>query len=513
MLQERMLKSVVTNTSSPEASIGALGLIVWTLDPETLRCCAINAYMPMVLGYTFDAWLVEQPHWIDRLVAVDDRERCRALLVSARSTAQVQHDDLRFVAADGRIVWMHVLVRLQADHTLCGVLIDISEHKQTEEALRTELTRLHLIGGYVTDVFALYTPDGRYSFVSSSCEELLGYTADELIGSPVEALIHPDDLAEYRHAYATVLADTSAGTLVYRVRTRDGRWRWLETSARAMREAEHGGVVEVYASSRDITQRKQDEDDRAQSLLREQQARAEAEVLRQTDRMKSEFIADISHELRTPLHHIKGYATTLLRPYLHFDEQTTREYLRIITEESDKLERLIVDLLDTSRIETGALRLEFESVQLDDLLNKAVRNWQGVGDHRFALVLPPAVPPIAADPYRLQQVLDNLLSNVVRYTPPGTHTTLQLDVRRDELVVSVCDSGPGIDAAHLPHVFDRFYQAEHPRRRRGNGLGLFICKGIIEQHGGRIWAEVMPDSGTVVRFSLPRRRMSAKGRS
>lgn len=512
MLQERMIDPVVTDAADAGALVGMLGLIAWGLDPDTLCCRSVNHHASAVLGYAAGDWLVEQPHWIDRFVAVDDRERCRALLAAALHTAQTQHDDLRFIAADGRIVWMHTLVQRRADHTLHGVLIDISEHKQTEESLRTELTRLHLIGGYITDMFALYTPDGCYSFVSSSCEHLLGYTPDELIGSAVEALVHPDDLPEYRRIYAALLNDLNAATLVYRVRTHDGRWRWFETSARPMRDAERDEVIEVYAASRDITQRRQDEDDRAQSLLREQQARAEAEVLRQTDRLKSEFIADISHELRTPLHHIKGYATTLLRPYLHFDEQTTREYLRIITEESDKLERLIVDLLDTSRIETGALRLELENVQLDDLLNKVARNWQGVGEHAFELALPPIVPPIAADPYRVQQVLDNLLSNVVRYTPPGTRTTLQIEVRRDELIVSVCDNGPGIDGAHLPHVFERFYQAEQSRQRRGNGLGLFICKGIIEGHGGRIWAEVVPSSGTVVRFSLPRRRIGAKGR-
>jgi PAS domain S-box-containing protein len=391
-------------------------------------------------------------------------------------------------------------------------MFDITAYKQAEDELRERQLRYRFLIEHSTDMLARHALDGRYLYVSSACQTLLGYSSDELLGRSPYTLLHPEDIPALRQAYTALLERHEMCTVSYRIRRKDGRYLWFETSCRAFHAAETNTILEIYTSSRDVTERKRAEEERAQLFMREQRAQAEAEVLRKTDRLKSELIANVSHELRTPLHHIKGYASTLLRPRLPFDETTTQEYLRIITEESDKLERLIVDLLDTSRIESGALSLDIDSVQLDELVRKAVQRWQGIEAHVFGLCIPDIVPPIAADPYRIGQVLDNLLANVVRHTPSHTLTIVSIDVSREQLLVSVADQGPGIGAEHLPYLFDRFYQVDPQsyRRRRGSGLGLFICKGIIEQHGGSIWVEMLPDVGTVFRFTLPRRRSPGK---
>jgi signal transduction histidine kinase len=233
----------------------------------------------------------------------------------------------------------------------------------------------------------------------------------------------------------------------------------------------------------------------------------EVKMLRELDQLKSELIANISHDLGTPLHLIRGCATTLLQGNASLDRATSRLYLDTIVEESDKLGRLIQDLLDASRIEHGTLRLRIGSVEFDRILEQAVRHWRAVGSHRFELHISDEVPPIPGDAHRLTQVVDNLLANAARYTAEQTLIEVELQVNPDALIFSIRDHGPGVSPEHLPHLFDRFYQAGSAAQRhdKGSGLGLFICKGIVDQHGGRIWAEPTPGSGLTFRVCLPRR--------
>jgi len=342
----------------------------------------------------------------------------------------------------------------------------------------------------------------RFSFVNRSAETLLGYPVARWLEEP--GFLVKRVVAEDRASFATLLNGAALGGAHLRGEQRlvaaDGRTVWLTTTVHTEGQQLHGLMT-------DITALKQGEAERVERQVRQDVAAARAEVLQEAEQLRSQFMAAVSHELRTPLHHIKGYASTLLRPHVHFDDDTTREYLRIITEESNHLERLINDLLDTAQIETGKLKLEIESVQLDDLVKRAVERWQGVGDHRFTIELPPAVPPVPADQHRVQQVLDNLIGNVVRHTPAGTEARLSIEVAREEVRLSVEDTGPGISPEHLASLFEPFYQAAPSTRRGGTGLGLFICKGIAEQHGGRIWAELVPGAGAGFRLSLPRRRM------
>ncbi|MBV9789678.1 MAG: PAS domain S-box protein [Chloroflexi bacterium] len=400
---------------------------------------------------------------------------------------------------------MAEIQRLSSSAPACGCT------SEREAQLRASELRYRFMVENSTDMLARHSLDGCYLYVSSACQTLLGYPANELIGRSPYELFHPDDVSMIQQAHAALFDRRDICTVEYRIRHKDGAYLWFETTCRAFRDPETDAIVEIHTTSRDVTQRKRVEEESAQLFMREQRAQAEAEVLRKTDRLKSELIASVSHELRTPLHHIKGYASTLLRPRVQFEPATVQEYLRIITEESDKLERLIVDLLDTSRIETGALSLEIDSVQLNEIIRSVTQRWQGIEAHTLGLCIPDTVPPVAADPYRIEQVLDNLLANVVAHTPSHTLTIVSIEVSREQLLVSVIDQGPGIGAEHLPHLFDRFYRADAPAyRRHGSGLGLYICKGIIEQHGGKIWVDLVPDAGAAFRFTLPRRRSLAK---
>lgn len=240
------------------------------------------------------------------------------------------------------------------------------------------------------------------------------------------------------------------------------------------------------------------------------------EKLEELDRLKSEFLANVSHELRTPLGHIKGCATSLLRRDAHFDAETQREFLSIISEECDRLRRLIDELLDTSQLEAGVLRLQYDTVRLPELIANVVARAPRLSGwtprHRLVVRVPETLPPVAADPRRIDHVLTNLLENAIKYSPRGGTITLAASVAQRQIAVEVRDEGIGIPEEELPRIFERFYCVPQAQNRRplGTGLGLYICRGIVEAHGGTIQATSNQGRGTTICFTLPLRRTASE---
>lgn len=232
----------------------------------------------------------------------------------------------------------------------------------------------------------------------------------------------------------------------------------------------------------------------------------QASALREADRLKSHFISTITHELQTPLGFIKGYATTLLRPNADFDDRSRTEFLHIIDDESDTLSALIDDLLDVSRIEAGALSVTKQPLQAEGLVRRAVERVKARSTgHDFELRLPAGLPSVEADPRRLEQVLRNLLDNAVKYSPEGGLISVSAAAADGMVAIEIEDEGIGIPPEDQARVFERFYRTPGAEAvsRRGVGLGLSICRGIVEAHGGRIWLESRVGEGTKVSFSLP----------
>ncbi len=248
---------------------------------------------------------------------------------------------------------------------------------------------------------------------------------------------------------------------------------------------------------------------------------ARVEALHEADRLRAEFVATVSHELRTPLTSIKGYATTLLRPDVNWNNQTGIEYLSIISEECDKLMQLIDNILEVSRIEAGALRIFPEPIQLNEVMERAVtearrRTPEAVLEWSY----PPIeeMPFVLADPQRIIQVLRNLIQNGIKYSPQPQHISIRvnkpapdLESKEVRVLVSVHDNGVGITLDDQPKIFERFFRVDTgaARRTEGTGLGLAICRGIIEAHGGRIWVESQGlGLGSTFYFTLPVSDMS-----
>ncbi|HSD85759.1 MAG TPA: ATP-binding protein, partial [Anaerolineae bacterium] len=243
--------------------------------------------------------------------------------------------------------------------------------------------------------------------------------------------------------------------------------------------------------------------DNIRSLAAEAKARQEAE---QANELKLKFLAMISHELRTPLTSIKGFATTLLADDVQWHPANQHDFLRTIDEETDKLGDLIEQLLDLSRLEAGTLRIAPKPQTLEHVISTALAQLQTItAEHHLLLDVPRDLPFIRADAERISQVLTNLVGNAARYSPARTAITVTAQ-RVDSMVqIDVIDQGPGIPRQAQARVFEPFQQVGRPPTTRtgGAGLGLAICKGLVEAHGGRIWVQEHSEPGTTISFTLP----------
>ena len=244
---------------------------------------------------------------------------------------------------------------------------------------------------------------------------------------------------------------------------------------------------------------------RAAALLNRklhQETSAQLDALHKKVQLQDDFVATISHELRTPLGFIKGYSTTLLREDTNWDDETKKEFLIIIDEETDRLAALIDNILESAKLQSQTVELTLQPVRLDALIRDVILR---VRTHHKDLNVElqfGEITPIQGDVVRLTQVFDNLFSNTIKYADNST-ITVRIEEVGGNLRIVFSDQGPGIPKMYLPYIFERFYRVPGERLSKGSGLGLYICKQIITAHRGKIWVESEVDKGTTFYIQLP----------
>lgn len=227
---------------------------------------------------------------------------------------------------------------------------------------------------------------------------------------------------------------------------------------------------------------------------------------REAEELKSTFISVISHELKTPVALIKGYVGTLRREDAVWDREIVHDSLEVIEEEADRLAEMIENLLDATRLQAGGLKLNQTDLSLPELAERLAERFRTQSDiHRIEVEFSENFPIILGDETRLRQVVSNLISNAIKYSPLGGVIRVKGQVHPAEVVVCVSDEGQGISLGDAPHIFDRFYRSDQASRTtKGAGLGLYLSRAVIEAHGGRIWVDTKAEMGARICFALPR---------
>ncbi len=240
-----------------------------------------------------------------------------------------------------------------------------------------------------------------------------------------------------------------------------------------------------------------------------EQAR-QAQVLQATEQLQTALLNSISHDLRTPLVSITGALSSLQDQDAQLDEASRRGLIKNAREEADRLNRLVGNLLDMTRVEAGALRLRLEPSDVQDVIGSALAQLDDrLGDRRVNIHVPDEFPLVPMDFALMTRVLVNVIDNALKYSPPGSPIEVEAKLPAGQLEIEVSDRGLGIPAEDLGRVFDKFYRVQHPGRVAGSGLGLSICKGIVEAHGGFVAAENRPGGGTTITIAIPEREAAS----
>lgn len=354
-----------------------------------------------------------------------------------------------------------------------------AERQRAEEALRHREEHFRALIEHALDIVAILNEDGTFRYLSPAITRVLGYQPAELLGTPDEALIHPDDLIGLRDTRARFLRTPGATIMVeYRARHKDGSFRALEAIGNNL--LHHPAMAGIVINARDISERKE------------------------AARLQDNMVSVVSHELRTPLTSLRGFAELLLTRNLPPDKQ--HQFLTIIHNETVRLAHLINDFLDLQRIQAGRQAYRLARTDLGAILRASVAVFTPeTGSHVIRVEVSDALPPVHADAERLQQVLANLLSNAIKFSPHGGAVTVGARPNGVQVLVWVADQGVGIPSEALPKLFSKFFRVEQHETRHigGTGLGLALVKEIVEAHHGSVWVESTVGQGSTFFFTLP----------
>ncbi len=522
-------------------------------------------------GYTAEEMTQKRAAMWSEIIHTQDRERIRAEIRrlmndnAALGTPTLQ-TSYRITTRANSV--KHVRDRFRFIHNslgeiiaLEGFIVDVTERTLAERRVRETESRYRLLAENMCDLVCLHKLDGYYSYVSPSSFALLDFKPEELIGKSIYDFIHKEDVVCVREeAHERLLKGESDLTVDYRMQKKSGEYVWVETMAQILAD-KNRKPSQLLTVSRDISKRKIAEQERAaaqeeiaQFYFNEQTARAEAEIARReaeaANRAKDEFLQLISHEFRTPLTTIKTLARIMQDDGDSPEER--HEYLETIAAECDRQIDMILNLLDVTRIEEGTIDLRSEPVDVNRLLrscDKIERYAANARGQIFKVEYDETLPHARGDEKAIRRALCSIIENAIKYTPFGgtinlstelfnraldktTSTTIRktsgatVATRRtatvknqsfDEIAISISDTGRGIHAEDIPHLFQKFYRGRkivpHDHTTDGTpddamgraetpgvGLGLYLAKRLITELGGRI--EVESEVGRGTRFTI-----------
>lgn len=549
-IQQSLIFSINRQVKRTESMIAGMSDGVMLVDGEG-RTVFLNPAAERLLGRTETGIPIDQHAELYRFKndagnAIDAKELPAA---RALSSGKAIHDVQMRIVRDRPLSISMSATPIHEDGRVSGVVVtfrDITERRRLEEETKAQAERAQILA----DAGAFFTSNIEPVWVTQAIAErvaeVLGDWSAVILRTPDSnelrvASIHHRDMASLGLAWSYIYRQplvagegiigqvVSSGypSLIQNVGNRVDSDTAPGYHAAPMKLAsllvlplrtsrEILGAIVIAANDRSramtddklplaelLTERAALAIENAKLYTEQVEARRKVEDL---SRLKDEFLSIASHELRTPVTSIKGYtqlAKTLIREN---DLVTSEEYLDIALDQIDRMSRLILELLDVSRIETGRLEIRREAITWTDFVRDVVhRHHTAVSDRRFQLNVPNGPKNVLGDRDRLEQVLGNLLDNAVKYSPDGSEILVSVEDRGEQLVTAIADRGIGIPADELGQVFERFHRGRQVSSANygGLGLGLYITKQIVERHGGTIWVESLEGTGTTFSFSLP----------
>lgn len=367
-----------------------------------------------------------------------------------------------------------------------SIIRDISERKQMERQKDQLVATVTHVLDSMSEPVVVIDAGGQVNRLNDAAARLLERKPDEILGRQAHDVFRWEDEGgrllddeEYSFHKTFEAAAQVSGNHRY-LRRRDRSRVPVNVSVAPVTDAEHGvqAVVEVI---RDVSRE------------------------RDAEELKDRIISLVSHELRTPIGHIKGFASSLLDADVSWDEATQRDFIEEIDREADRLATLVTDLLDMSKIESGKEFLERAWRRPEAIVEQALKAVdRQTADHFVATEIEPGLPDVFADGAQLERVLSNLVENAAKYTNPGTEIEAGVRMRGAQMEFWVADHGPGIPPEYRERIFERFFRIKGgPAPKPGTGLGLPICRGIVDAHGGRLWLEDYEGGGACFRFTIP----------
>jgi len=453
------------------------------------RVIAANERFCQLIERTPEAVVLQELRLRD-VVHSGDVQECERTLAQIASGVPAVVREVRFMTPDKRVVWTEVAASpLGGDppESAAFVVTEIGSRKRAEARARETERRFREVADAAPVFIWTSGTDRRrrHTWVNAHWAQFRGQQIEAELGSGWTVGVHPDDVAGCLETYSAAFDRRGPFTAEYRLRRYDGTYRWLLDTGTPIHD-EHGRFVGYIGSSVDISERKASEGQREALLSAERQARADAE---RANQLKDEFLSILSHELRTPLNAVLGWVH-LLRTSIDPDGQLGRG-LNVIERNARLQSRMVDDLLDMGGVIAGKMRLEKRRVALGRVVEGVVESLQPAFIEKGVMLRRQPLGDagdIEGDPNRLHQVIWNLLSNSLKFTPAGGEVTVEVCRCGPEVQIIVRDNGQGIAPEFLPYVFDRFRQGDPSTRRTqgGLGIGLALVKSLAELHSGSV---------------------------
>ena len=466
-------------------------------SPTGSRATYVSPQAQALLGYS-QAELLEDPSLWVSMIHAEDRDRIgRAALRRPEAGGPIAHE-YRIHTRDGATRWYRDEAILIEDPATGirfwqGLMLDITEQRLAQERqVETEAKYRALVEQIPAIVYlGEYGENGAWLYISPQVEQVLGYTPREWLEHPhpMTSFTHPDDLGAAREAEAQAQRQAGVYRAEYRMQAKDGRWVWILDEAATVRNR-RGEPLFMQGVMYDVTERKR----------AEQELASANERLRALDRLKNTLLHTLSHDLKAPLTAILGAASTLERLDRELPEEDRRSLLRTLATRTVAMNALLTDLLDLDRLDQGIVEPRRFPVDLADVV-RGLATSQVLGGREVSVTAERII--LAVDRPKVERMMENLLANAARHTPPTCRIWVSVEEVEDGVVLKVEDDGPGVPDELKEAIFESFRRGPEASGLPGTGIGLSLVARFAELHGGRAWVEDREGGGASFRVFLP----------